>query len=165
MTGEQLVVEGVSDVTKDIKKYVTIRIADQVFGMCVDVIEDILFPQYITAIPLSSSEVVGSLNLRGRIVTTIDLRTKFSIGARENENEYRIIVVEHNKELYSFVVDSVADVLDIARSQISQTPENISPVWAEVSKGVYLDDDNLMIILDARRLLKDIDEEDNEDEE
>ncbi|MDB2414394.1 chemotaxis protein CheW [Rickettsiales bacterium] len=148
-----------SDINYDIEsknahRYVSMRIDSQLFGMKVEKIEDILMPQEITPIPLSGEEIIGSLNLRGRIVTAIDLRVVLGIPKLEERKDYRSIVIICNNELYSLVVDSVSEVFNIPSSAISKNPENLSDKWKEICNGVYSVKDELMIILDPTKLLK-----------
>ena len=103
-TGQDLVAVG------DQKQYVSITIGDQLFGIPVLLVHDILGPQRITRIPLSPSEVAGSLNLRGRIVTAIEMRLRLKMSGREDGDEGMNVVVEHKGELYSLIVDSVGEV-------------------------------------------------------
>src|ERR1041384_4868384 len=87
------------------RQYVSIVIADQLFGIPVLVVHDVLGPQRITRIPLAPPEVAGSLNLRGRIVTAIDVRLCLGLEKRPAEMRGMSVVVEHGSEFYSLIVD------------------------------------------------------------
>jgi purine-binding chemotaxis protein CheW len=120
----------------------------------VDTVQDVLPPMQITPIPLSPAEVKGSLNLRGRIVTAINLRAKLGIDEPEEElAKYRSVVIDVDGNLYSLIIDSVSEVIDIEDSQIDRLPENISTKWKDVSTGVYPMESELMIFLDPSKLL------------
>lgn len=134
-------------------QFVTMTVADQLFGISVYSVRDVLLPQKITPIPLSSREIVGSLNLRGRIVTAIDLRKKLNISSEISQRGMNI-VVEHRDDLYSLIVDSVGDVVNFPISSISHNPENLSDDWADVSLGVYQMQGRLLIILDVNKLIR-----------
>ena len=137
---------------KDLEKFIIIRLDGKPFGVVVDNIEDILLPQKITPIPLAPREVMGALNLRGRIVTAINMRVRLGmedIGLRKNddgEHDYRCIVVQYKDGLYSLIVDEVNEVIDISKKQIEQNPENLSPDWKKISSGVYAMEKEIMII-------------------
>ena len=138
------------------KEYIKMRLNKQLFGMVVDEIEDILSPQTITPIPLSPPEILGSLNLRGRIVTAIDMRTHLRVEGENGKlgDNYRSIVLNHNGELYSLVVDGVSDVIRLADDEISKCPSNLSQRWQDMSGGVYSFEDEIMVILDIEKLMK-----------
>ncbi len=142
-----------NEVSEEKNQYVMMQVDGQLFGMRVDGIEDILLPQKITPIPLAPDEVLGSLNLRGRIVTAIDLKRKLGISSKDIGDSYRSAVVEHKGELYSIIVDEVSEVLSIGVSEIAHNPENLSESWKSISEGVYSFKDKLMIILNVQKLL------------
>ena len=146
-------------VRDDYEKFLSMKTAGQLFGMPVTKIEDILLPQEITPIPLSPPEVMGSLNLRGRIVTAIDLRVRLGLGKLDyiNNSNYRCVVIDYRDVLYSLIVDSVSEVINIYPDEIRRSPENLSPDWKEVCKGVFPMDDDLMVIVSVERLLSFVD--------
>src|ERR1700749_1433684 len=90
----------------DSQMYVTMRVDRQLFGVNVKHVRDVLRQQKVTAIPLAPKEVTGSLNLRGRIVTVIDVRTRLGLPANENDEKSMFVVVEVKGELYSLKVDT-----------------------------------------------------------
>src|SRR5437773_6806042 len=104
-------VNGASGATTEARDFVTMTIAEQLFGIPVLQVQDVLGPQRITRIPLAPPEVAGSLNLRGRIVTAIDLRTRLGLPQLTDGKPRMSIVVDHGGELYSLMVDQVGEVL------------------------------------------------------
>ena len=137
----------------DTKKYIMMRIDHQLFGMVVDEIEDVLRYQEIVPIPMAPKEVLGILNLRGRIVTVIDMRARLGLAPRIDHRQQASIVVEYKGELYSILVDSVSEVIDIIDTDIATNPENLSEQWRDVCRGVYPMEEELMVIVDVRKLL------------
>lgn len=135
-------------------KFVTIRICKQLFGFSATEVKDILLPQNVTTVPLVSSEVLGLLNLRGRIVTVIDLRVKMGMEPSENRKSHKSLVVEYHDNLYSFVVDEVTGVYDINLSEIEHNPENLSEEWKGYCSGIYKLEKELMVILNVDGLLR-----------
>jgi purine-binding chemotaxis protein CheW len=133
--------------------FVTVTVAKQLFGIPVLTVQDILGPQRITRIPLAPPEVAGALNLRGRIVTAIDVRSRLRLPARKQGDEGMAVVVEHDQELYSLLIDSVGDVLSLSESKFERNPTTMDPVWREVSVGIYRLKNELMMVLDVDRLL------------
>lgn len=133
--------------------YVTMRIDQQLFGIPVKNVRDVLRHQKITNIPLSASEVSGSLNLRGRIVTVINLRRRLRLKERENDDKSMFVVVEHKGELYSLVVDSVGEVMTVPGSAIEKSPANLGGAWKEVTTGIFKLSGELLVIIDVQSML------------
>ena len=136
-----------------IKDFVTMRVAGRLFGIPVMLVQDVLRPQKITPIPLAPKEVAGSLNLRGRIVTAIDVRKRLGLEARAEKEKYMLVAVEHKNDIYSLVVDSVGEVLSLSIKDFQANPTNLNPNWQQVSLGIYRLKEELLIVLDAENLL------------
>jgi purine-binding chemotaxis protein CheW len=136
------------------REFVTVTIAGQLFGIPVLTVQDVLGPQRITRIPLAPSEVAGALNLRGRIVTAIDVRRRLALPPRESGDSGMSVVVESGGELYSLVIDQVGEVLSLPPEEFERNPGTLSPQWREVSAGIYRLEGQLMIVLDVDRLLQ-----------
>ena len=139
-------------VTKN-EDFVTMTIADQLFGIPVLQVQDVLGPQRITRIPLAPPEVAGSLNLRGRIVTAIDVRKRLGLPERTSDKPGMSIVVDHKGELYSLIIDSVGEVLSLSSNDFERQPATMDLRWREVSTGIYRLRDTLLVVLDVSRLL------------
>jgi purine-binding chemotaxis protein CheW len=133
--------------------YVTMTIADQMFGIPVLQVQDVLGHQRITRIPLAPPEVAGSLNLRGRIVTAIDVRLRLGLPGRPRNKPGMSIVVDLRGELYSLMVDSVGEVLSLSNEDFERNPATLDARWREVSTGIYRLNSQLMVVLDVPRLL------------
>jgi purine-binding chemotaxis protein CheW len=133
--------------------FVTMTLGGQLFGIPVLQVQDVLAPQKITRIPLAPPEVAGSLNLRGRIVTTIDVRTRLNLPPLEDKRKGMSIVVEHAGELYSLMVDQVGEVMSLPNSDYEHSPPTLDPRWREVSTGIYRLNEKLLVVLDVARLL------------
>jgi len=133
--------------------YVTMRIDKQLFGIEVKHVRDVLRQQKVTSIPLASPEIAGSLNLRGRIVTVIDVHRRLKLPPRDKELKSTFVVVELKGELYSLMVDSVGEVLTASAAMIEKTPANLSGCWKEIASGIYKLDGELMVLVDVPTLL------------
>lgn len=138
------------------KDYLTIMIADQRFGIPVLQVQDVLREQAVTRIPLASPEVAGSLNLRGRIVTAIDVRRRLNLSNDNKTSPSMSVVVEHNNELFSLIIDSVGDVLSLDNDLLEKNPNTLDPAWREVSNGIYQLQNELLVIMDVSKLLDNI---------
>ncbi len=136
-------------------EYLTILVDDQKFGIPVLQIQDVLREQKVTRIPLASPEVAGSLNLRGRIVTAIDVRKRLNVKIDPAKRSMSV-VVEYNQELYSLIIDKVGDVLSLDQDRIEKNPGTLDSKWRDISDGVCQLDSELLIIMDVPRLLDSI---------
>lgn len=134
-------------------EFVTVTIAEQLFGIPVLVVQDVLGPQKITKIPLAPPEVGGALNLRGRIVTAIDVRRRLGLPPREDDGKRMSVVVEHGGELYSLIVDAVGEVLSMSADTYEPNPSTLDATWREVSGGIYRLNGELMIVLEVDNML------------
>ena len=144
---------GLGQKVEERQQYVSITIAGQLFGIPVLIVHDVLGPQRITRIPLAPAEVAGSLNLRGRIVTAIDVRIRLGLEPRPPENPGMSVVVEHANESYSLMVDGVGEVLTLPTSEFQRNPPTLDARWREVSMGIFRLNQELLVILDVDRLL------------
>ncbi len=135
------------------EEFVTFTIAGQLFGIPVLQIQDVLSSYQITPVPLAPPEITGSLNLRGRVVTAMDLRLRLGLSARAKEAESMSIVAENEGELYSLMVDSVGEVLALSKSAYERNPPTLDAKFRTFSDGIYRLDKQLLVVLDVNRLL------------
>lgn len=140
--------------TEEAREYVTMTVADQLFGIPVLTVQDVLGPQRITRIPLSPPEIAGALNLRGRIVTAIDVRRRLALPARSADTSSMSVVVDHKGELYSLIVDAVGEVMSLPADSYERNPATLDPRWREVSGGIYRLKGKLLVVLEVARLLE-----------
>jgi len=133
--------------------FVTAKVGNQLFGIPVTQVHDVFIPQSLTHVPLAPSEVAGVLNLRGRIVTAIDVRCRLGLDPRPADDPFMAIVVEHLGESYSLLIDSVGEVLSLSREQLERNPANLDPRWREVSGGIYRLDGELLVVLEVNKVL------------
>jgi purine-binding chemotaxis protein CheW len=133
--------------------FVTLTVANQLCGIPVLTVRDILGPQQVTRVPLAPPEVAGSLNLRGRIVTAIDLRRRLGLPPAGEAARPMSVVVETAGEFYSLLVDQVGEVLALAATGQEANPPTLGPRWRGVSLGVHRLQGQLMVVLDVDRLL------------
>ncbi len=136
------------------RDYVTMTVADQLFGIPVLAVQDVLGPQRITRIPLSPAEVAGALNLRGRIVTAIDVRRRLGLPPRPADNPGMSVVVDYKGELYSLIVDAVGEVMSLPSESYERNPSTLDPRWREVSGGIYRLKGKLLVVLEVPNLLE-----------
>jgi len=133
--------------------YVSMTIAGQLFGIPVLKVQDVLGPLRLTCVPLAPPEVAGNLNLRGRIVTAIDLRLRLGLSPRDKDAPWMSVVVEHQGELYSLIVDSVGEVLSLDASTYERELPTLDPRWRDFAAGIYRLQGTLLVVLEVAHLL------------
>ena len=134
-------------------EYVTAVIGGQLFGLPILRAQDVFTPERLTQVPLAPHEIAGVLNLRGRIVTLIDMRHRLGLGQREEDHPVMAIGVESRGESYGLLIDSVGEVLKLDDLACEPNPSNLDPRLASVSTGIYRLDGQLLMVLDVDRVL------------
>ena len=145
--------EEINTSSNDDNLYLTVKVGGQPFGIPVHCVHDVSKAQKITQVPLAPPEVAGALNLRGRIVTVINVGKKLGLkdSGQDAATVYMYVVIEHEGELYSLMVDSVGDVMSPSPQSFEQNPANMEQGWRDVSAGVYRLDGELLVLLDIQR--------------
>ena len=134
-------------------EYVTAMIGGQLFGLPIVRVQDVFIPERLTRVPLAPPEIAGVLNLRGRIVTLIDLRRRFGLDQREDGDASMAIGVESRAESYGLLIDSVGEVLKLDDAACEPNPINLDQRLARVSAGIHRLDEQLLIVVDVDRVL------------
>ncbi len=144
-----------SDQKKDsnLLQLVTFHIGEEEFGVEILKVQEIIRMMGITRVPKAPDFVEGVINLRGKVIPIIDLRTRFGMAAQEHDKHTRIIVIEINGVIIGFVVDSVSEVLRIPADTVEPPPPIISGIESEYIRGVGKLADRLLILLDLDSLL------------
>jgi purine-binding chemotaxis protein CheW len=137
----------------NVKEYVTARVGEQLFGLPILRVQDVFAPERITRVPLASPDIAGVVNLRGRIVTLIDLRRRLGLAARADGGERMAIGVESRGESYGLLIDSVGEVLKLDEASREPNPINLDSNLAEVSAGIYRLEGQLLVTVDVDRVL------------
>jgi purine-binding chemotaxis protein CheW len=134
-------------------EFVTFTIAGQMFGLPIARVQDVFKPVRMTRVPLAGAEIAGVLNLRGRIVTAIDMRNRLDVKRRDDGAAPMAIGIEAKGESFGLVVDAVGEVLKLAEAQCERNPVNLDRKLAALSAGVYRLDGQLLVVLDIDRVL------------
>jgi len=136
------------------RQFVTIRLGGQLFGLPIDRVQDVFMPDNFTFVPLAESEIAGVLNLRGRILTAIDLSGVLNVEAVNEKNSERPAVsVTHANESYGLLTDIIGEVVTLAEDGLEPNPVNLDPGWARVSIGTYRLETELLVVLDVDALI------------
>jgi purine-binding chemotaxis protein CheW len=142
----------VSDST--ITEYVTAMVGGQLFGLPIARVQDVFIPERLTRVPLASADIAGVLNLRGRIVTAIDMRSRLGLPKREGDRPPMAIGVDLRGESYGLLIDNVGEVLKLADDSREVNPVNLDPRLTRMAAGIHRLDGQLMVVLDVDRVLE-----------
>lgn len=140
------------------EEYITVMIADQLFGLRILEVQDVFMPSAVTSVPLSSRDVAGVLNLRGRIVTAIDMRNRLELPPLPPGHPSMAVGIESKGESYGLIIDKVGEVHRLSAETFEPNPANLDPRWAAISAGVHRLDGSLMVVIDVEKVLAQSDE-------
>ena len=148
MTSKTDAVEG------SVAEYVTAMIGGQLFGLPISRVQDVFMPDRLTRVPLSSGEIAGVLNLRGRIVTVVDMRARLGLPKNDDGKPPMAVGVDQRGESYGLLIDQIGEVLRLAENGREENPVNLDPRMAKLAGGVHRLDGQLMVVLDVDRVLE-----------
>jgi purine-binding chemotaxis protein CheW len=134
-------------------EYLTFSTAGQMFGLPIERVQEVFRPARITRVPLAEAKIAGVLNLRGRIVTAIDMRSRLDLHARSEGGASMAIGIECGSESFGLLVDSLGEVLNLPDDGCEANPVNLDHRLARVCAGVYRLDGQLLVVLDVDRIL------------
>jgi purine-binding chemotaxis protein CheW len=137
-----------------LRDYVTLRVGGQLFGVDAARVHDVFHPRGLTPVPLSRGEIAGVLNLRGRIVTAIDMRCRLGLPKSQERKPTMAVGTDLKGESFGLIIDQVGEVMKLSDTSREPNPVNLDPRWARVSGGVHRLDGQLMVILDVDRVLE-----------
>jgi purine-binding chemotaxis protein CheW len=132
-------------------QFCTFYLGDQYFGLEVLKVQEIIRYQAMTRVPLAHSVVRGLINLRGQIVTAIDLRRRLEMPDRAGGQLPVNVVVQTDDGAVSLLVDEIGDVLEVSERQFERPPETLRGTARDLIRGAYKLDDRLLLILDTER--------------
>lgn len=138
--------------------YVTIRVGEQLLGLPIGRVQDVFIANRITVVPRAPDEIVGLINLRGRIVTAICLRKRLGRPVElklDGQGRYELtaIGIDHGGEAYALIVDAVGEVIRLDRSTFEPLPVHLDRVWAALATGIHRLADELLVVLDLDAVL------------
>jgi purine-binding chemotaxis protein CheW len=137
-----------------ITEYVTAMIGGQLFGLPISRVQDVFMPERLTRVPLASNDIAGVLNLRGRIVTAIDMRARLGLPKIEDGRPPMAIGVDHRGESYGLLIDSIGEVMKLSDDSREMNPVNLDRGMERVAGGIHRLDGQLMVVLDIDRVLE-----------
>ncbi|QDU78420.1 Chemotaxis protein CheW [Polystyrenella longa] len=134
-------------------QYVSFWVDNQLLGVPVNSVQEVLNPQSIARTPKSRAEIAGLVNLRGQIVTALDLRRRLGLPPFESEQGSMNVVIRNKNEPFSLLVDEVGDVINVSRDLMKSVPPTLDARWRDVTTGVFRLDDRLFVILNIDAIL------------
>ena len=134
-------------------QYVTFTLENEVYGINVMQVQEVLREIEVAPVPGAPHYVLGIINLRGNVVSVIDGRARFGLPAVESTPLTRIIVIEAQQQIIGILVDSVAEVVDVEASEVETAPNVGSSDASRYIDGVVNRDDKLLIVVDLNKLL------------
>lgn len=129
----------------------TFRLDDRTYGVDVAKVQEVLKSQSRTRVPLAPPAVAGLINLRGQVLTAIDLREQLELPPRADDHEPMVVVIRIAGEPIALLVDSIGAVVDVAVEQFEQPPDTLSGRSRELILGVYKLPELLLLALDVER--------------
>ncbi len=123
------------------------------FGIEVLKVQEVLKYQEMTQVPLAPPVVSGLINLRGQIVTALDLRHRLGLEARPGDSLPMNVVIHNEDSAVSLLVDEIGDVLEATEDRFEQPPATLDEHARELIRGIYKMDGRLLLILDTERTL------------
>jgi purine-binding chemotaxis protein CheW len=136
----------------------TFGVGKYLFGVDVALVQEVVRLQQMTPVPLAPPEIAGLINLRGEVLTAIDLRVRLGLAAAELGNdgvarEPVNVVVRMDDEPVSLLVDEISGVLEVSQVPFEQTPSTVDERVRDLLLGAYTLPDRLLLALNARRVL------------
>jgi purine-binding chemotaxis protein CheW len=135
-------------------QYATFHLAGHLFGVEVRRVQEVLTEQPRTPAPLAPRAVAGLINLRGQVVTALDLRRRLNMPDREEGKVAMNVVVRAAEEVWSLLVDSIGGVIEVTDSTFEPPPDTLSGPIRELIRGAYKLDGALLLVLDVDKALE-----------
>jgi len=130
------------------RQFTTFHVEDLYFGIDVLKVQEVMRHQGMTGVPLAPPVIKGLINLRGQIVTAIDMRCRLGLPPRDLGSELMNIVVRYGDEAISLLVDEIGDVLQVGADKFERRPDNLDPRIRDLILGVYKLSTRLLLVLD-----------------
>ena len=138
----------------DFKQYCTLKVGDLLLGIEVGEIQEIRRDTSITPVPLSPTDIRGLINLRGPIVTAIDLRRRLGLDDADENAEFMTMVLGTAEEPLALVADTVGDVVEVSGGEFESPPDTLQGEARNMIEGAYKLDRELLLVLNLSVVLE-----------
>lgn len=145
---------GRDNIETQTKQFSTFYVADLFFGIEVLQVQEVLRYLEMTSVPLAPDVIEGLINLRGQIVTAVDMRRRLGLPKRPDRETPMNMVVRSDEGAVSLLVDEIGDVLEVHADSFEPPPENMPREQRTMIEGVYKLDGRLLLVLDSERVLQ-----------
>lgn len=135
-------------------QFATFFVQDLFFAINVLDVQEVLRQQDMTRVPLAPDVIEGLINLRGQIVTAIDMRRRLGLAPRSAGETPMNVVVRTVDGAFSLLVDEIGDVLEVEASRFEPPPDHLAPEAKSVLRGIYKLEDRLLLVLDTERAIE-----------
>jgi purine-binding chemotaxis protein CheW len=135
------------------RQYSTFDVAGSYFGIDVLQVQEVLRYQEMTPVPLAPAVIEGLINLRGQIVTALDMRRRLGLPPRASGETAMNVVVRTEEGAVSLLVDEIGDVVEVDSASFERPPENLDPAIRDLVKGIHKLKDRLLLVLDIGQTL------------
>ena len=136
-----------------ILQWVTFQLGEETYGVNVMQVQEVLRVTEIAPVPGAPDYVLGIINLRGNVVTVLDTRKRFGMGARDPDDNSRILIIESNDLVVGILVDSVSEVVYLRQSDIEPAPNVGNEESSRFIQGVCNRNNQLLILVELNKLL------------
>lgn len=134
-------------------EFLTLKVDGEVYGIDVTTIMEVIRVPEIAPVPSAAKDILGIINLRGKIITILDARRKFSVTESELTNESRIVIIQENDHMLGLLVDEVIEVLKIPKDDIEPSPSLVEGSAQQFFDGIYSKDNRFVIVFNALKLM------------
>lgn len=139
---------------KSQSRLLTCQVDEQWLALPVEYLSEVVTPQLRTQVPLAPDAVNGLINLRGKILTELDMRQILKLKARDAAALYRTIIIECQEgESFGLTVDSVGEVIEMKAENFERTPDSLEDCWKNVAHGVLKQEKRILIMLDVQKVI------------
>lgn len=137
------------------QELLTCKLHGQSLGLPVRYVQEVVTPLRCTAIPLAHGVVSGLINLRGHVITQLDMRKALGLPDREENDPFRVVIIETDEgEDFGLIVDQVGEVMSPETDTLEKTPKSLPPCWQDVGSGVLKLKEHLLVVLDIERFIR-----------
>lgn len=143
----------VAETRSGVAQYATFYVGELLLGIPIDQVREINRQLDSTEVPHAPDYVRGVINLRGDVVTVVDLATILGMQRTELSRTSRNVIIHWQDQLVGLAVDRVADIIGVAPEEIAPTPANVAGVEGRFFKGVRTTDSTIVVILDVQEAL------------
>ncbi|WP_067473380.1 chemotaxis protein CheW [Actinomadura hibisca] len=136
------------------RQYATFEVADQLFGVDVSQVQEVLrFSEY-TRVPLAPTSIGGLFNLRGQVIAAVDLRVQLGLPGRDLGESAMNVIVSVDEEWVSLLVDRIGEVIELGDDAFEPPPDTMGSAYRNLIIGTFKLENRLMLALDARRAIE-----------